>query len=100
MNKPTATKFTIDVDVESEETFSIGDFFIHDKYPEVCVLAQVGHSSVAMILLKEGGANIVYNAFIVNDLRNISKIEFSRIVGKEFVERYTKLKSVTIEATV
>lgn len=60
MNKPTATKHTVDIDdAASEETFPIGDFFIHDKYTGVCVLAQVGFGEVAMILIENGDANRV-----------------------------------------
>ena len=101
MNKPTATKLTVDIDdVVSEETFSIGDFFIHDEYTGVCVLAQVGFGEVAMILLKEGGANRVSEPVWVKNIRYITPHEFSLIVNVSEADHYTKLKSVNIKATV
>ena len=100
MTKPTATKFTIDVDVESEETFSIGDFFILDKYTGVCVIAQVGFGEVAMILIGDGDANRVSEPIWVKNIRNITPREFSLIADLSEADHYTKLKSVNIKATV
>ena len=101
MTKPTATKLIVNIDdTVSEETFSIGDFFIHDKYTGVCVLAQVGFGEVAMILIENGDANRVSEPVWVKNVRYITPHEFNLIVDLSEAYHYTKLKSVTIKATV